>query len=322
MTTLIEVFMIHAAPLPMKRSSPDAFNFGAQQPTNGGGGQGNGSFTTAERTDQGGASRPNNGARVRRNNHSQEKRVLHKWTEEEHEVLLEAAKKSPNACYQMYLNLTGNFKRGPWTREEDESLRLLTATEHYSGRWKVISEILHRSSSSCYSRWQARFKPDVKTGRWTEEEDLALIQGVEEYGRDWSRIVQNIPGRSSKHALLRYDKFLAPKIKRDVWTAKEDELLMKGCEEYGRNWTKIAESIPGRTTVQLQLRYDSHLGRKINKGRWTREENEQLLKLVKKYGNNWTQISRELTTRSNVQALIRYKYMCQKEDAEPMPDDQ
>ncbi|KAK9719610.1 Myblike DNAbinding domain-containing protein [Basidiobolus ranarum] len=257
------------------------------------------------------------------------KRISYKWTEEDRQKLLTAVKtfgnrwshiastlfpgRTPNSCYQMHLTLTNNFKKGPWSADEDETLRSLTSMEQYRGKWKVISEVLGRSSACCYSRWQSRFKPDVKTGRWTEEEDLSLLDGVEKYGRDWERIVKDIPGRSSRHALLRYDKFLNPNTSRDKWSPEEDDLLLKGCQKYGRSWTKISESIPSRTPFQLQARYDAHVNPKITKGRWTDEESEQLLNLVKKYGHDWTRVAQELSTKSNVQALLRYNYLRSKE---------
>ncbi|KAK9701851.1 hypothetical protein K7432_011539 [Basidiobolus ranarum] len=258
-----------------------------------------------------------------------EKRVSHKWTEEEREKLMTAVKtfgnrwshiastlfpgRTPNSCYQMHLILMNNFKKGPWSAEEDETLRSLTSMEQYRGKWKVISDVLGRSSACCYSRWQSRFKPDVKTGRWTEEEDLTLLDGVEKYGRDWGKIVKDIPGRTGRHALVRYDRVLHPNTKRGKWSPEEDALLLKGCQTYGRNWTKISESIPGRTRYQLQARYDSHVNPKITTGRWTNEENEQLLKLVKKYGHDWARIAQELPTKSNSQALLRYNYLRMKQ---------
>ncbi|KAK9719611.1 hypothetical protein K7432_004713 [Basidiobolus ranarum] len=218
------------------------------------------------------------------------KRVTQKWTEEERQKLLTAVEtlgtrwsyiastlfpdRTQRSCYHMYLTLTNNFKKGPWSADEDETLRSLTSMEQYRGRWKVISEALNRSPSCCYVRWQSRFKPNMRTGRWTEEEDLSLLKGVNKYGRDWVKIVKDIPGRTCKHALTRYDKYINPNTNHGKWTPEEDALLLKGYQKYGRSWTKISESIPGRTRYQLQKRYDSRLNCKVGTGRWTNEENK------------------------------------------------
>ncbi|ORX77577.1 hypothetical protein K493DRAFT_293764 [Basidiobolus meristosporus CBS 931.73] len=216
----------------------------------------------------------------------------------------------------MYLNLKSSYKKGPWTDEEDESLKTLSSMEQYTGQWKIISEALNRSPASCYHRWHTRFKPDIKTGRWTEEEDMALLEGVKKYGRDWEKIVKDIPGRSGRHALLRYDKFICPNTNRGKWTPEEDQLILQEFEKHGRSWTKIAESIPNRTPFQVQARYDTNVNPKIKKGRWTPEESDRLLELVAKYGHDWTRVSQELATKSNMQALLRYNYLRSKQKKE------
>ena len=44
----------------------------------------------------------------------------------------------------------------------------------------------------------------------------------------------------------------------------------------------------------------------MNKGTWSKEEDEILLKLIKKYGKNWSKISKEFSKRNGKQIRDRY----------------
>lgn len=120
----------------------------------------------------------------------------------------------------------------------------------------------------------------------------------------------------------------------NFWTPEEDEMLIDTVERLGnQNWNKIAIFLPGRTMEQCQYRwslklfprlrsyqesdkkgfsfletYKYHEGKNSPpQGRWSEEEDQLLLSLVKKYGvQNWAQITKEIPGRSEEQIHKRW----------------
>jgi len=65
------------------------------------------------------------------------------------------------------------------------------------------------------------------------------------------------------------------------WTIVEDLQLFDAVSlNNGKNWKKIAESLPGRTDVQCLHRWQKVLNPQLVKGPWTDEEDNKVLKLV------------------------------------------
>jgi hypothetical protein len=101
--------------------------------------------------------------------------------------------------------------------------------------------------------------------------------------------------------------FVISKVKRvKNWTDEEDEILMKTAEKYDyKNWNAIAEELPGRSAIQCSARY-KRIRPGIIKGSWTDEEDKQLMDLLKKFGKNWSLISKYMTSRSGKQIRDRF----------------
>ncbi|XP_047324052.1 transcription factor MYB3R-5-like [Impatiens glandulifera] len=92
------------------------------------------------------------------------------------------------------------------------------------------------------------------------------------------------------------------------WTEEEDIILTDAVEKYnGRNWKKIAESIPGRTDVQCLHRWQKVLNPELVKGPWTKEEDECIMELVKNCGSRkWSAIAKFLPGRIGKQCRERW----------------
>ena len=77
------------------------------------------------------------------------------------------------------------------------------------------------------------------------------------------------------------------------WKHEEDLQLIEAVRKNnGRNWKKIAESLPGRTDVQCLHRWQKVLNPQLVKGPWTEEEDLKVLRLVLEKGpHKWTQIA-------------------------------
>lgn len=99
-----------------------------------------------------------------------------------------------------------------------------------------------------------------------------------------------------------------PKKTSSRWTADEDEKLRGLVREYGgRNWKRIAESIPNKTDVQCLHRWQKVLHPDLIKGPWKPEEDEIVRKLVGELGpKKWSVIAKHLPGRIGKQCRERW----------------
>nr|GFC06496.1 transcription factor MYB3R-5-like [Tanacetum cinerariifolium] len=89
--------------------------------------------------------------------------------------------------------------------------------------------------------------------------------------------------------------------------ALQDSTLAEVVKKFnGRNWKKIAESIPGRSDVQCLHRWQKVLNPELVKGPWTKEEDDRIKELVEKYGcKKWSLIANHLAGRIGKQCRER-----------------
>ncbi|XP_068461970.1 transcription factor MYB53-like [Phaseolus vulgaris] len=90
-----------------------------------------------------------------------------------------------------------NVKKGPWTAEEDEKL-MDYISKHGRGTWRTLPKHagLNRNGKSCRLRWENYLKPDIKRGKFTQEEELFIINLHSVLGNKWSKIATSLPGRT------------------------------------------------------------------------------------------------------------------------------
>lgn len=70
------------------------------------------------------------------------------------------------------------FKRGGWTKEEDDEL--LRSFEQAPRQWKAIGALMGRSKTDVHARWSEYLQHREKRqyGRWTDKEEALLIRAV------------------------------------------------------------------------------------------------------------------------------------------------
>ncbi|XP_016088374.1 myb-related protein B [Sinocyclocheilus grahami] len=92
------------------------------------------------------------------------------------------------------------------------------------------------------------------------------------------------------------------------WTQEEDDKLRKLVLNFGRNdWKYIAGLLPNRSEHQCQHRWFKVLDPDLVKGPWTKEEDEKVIELVKKYGNKqWAMVAKHLKGRLGKQCRERW----------------
>ena len=95
-------------------------------------------------------------------------------------------------------------------------------------------------------------------------------------------------------------------MKKIKWTKEEDEILLKKANEYHfKKWKEVASFLPGHSSIQCSARF-RRIKKGIIKGNWKKEEDDKLLELYKKYGKNWSKISKEMKTRTGKQIRDRF----------------
>ncbi|KAM7254011.1 hypothetical protein ACFE04_031693 [Oxalis oulophora] len=90
-----------------------------------------------------------------------------------------------------------NLKKGPWTPEEDQKLTDCIS-RHGHGSWRSVPKLagLNRCGKSCRLRWTNYLRPDIKRGKFSDEEERMIINLHSVLGNRWSRIASHLPGRT------------------------------------------------------------------------------------------------------------------------------
>ena len=126
-------------------------------------------------------------------------------------------------------------------------------------------------------------------GKWTIEEDRALIKGVEKMGaKYWKYISQEYlhNRRTDVQCLHRWQKVLKPGLKKGPWLPSEDKIIQECVAQGITKWSEIAARIPGRIGKQCRERWFNHLSPDISKEPWTEEEDRRLVQLREMLGTS------------------------------------
>lgn len=107
-----------------------------------------------------------------------------------------------------------NVKRGPWSPEEDATLKSYVETHGTGGNWIALPRKagLRRCGKSCRLRWLNYLRPDIKHGSFTEEEDNIICTLYGQMGSRWSAIASQLPGRTDNDVKNYWNTKLKKKI--------------------------------------------------------------------------------------------------------------
>ena len=151
-----------------------------------------------------------------------------------------------------------------------------------------------------------KIKEIKKPSFWTKEEDNILMEKAQEYHyKNWNSIAEFIPGRTSIQCSARYRR-IRPGIIKGAWDKEEDKKLLILYEKYGKNWAAISKEMPQRTGKQIRDRYLNSLDSKFERGKFTEEEDQAIIKYYKIYGNSWAKIAKKLKTRTGDMVKNRF----------------
>ncbi|KAH7853686.1 hypothetical protein Vadar_005539 [Vaccinium darrowii] len=105
------------------------------------------------------------------------------------------------------------LKKGPWTPEEDQKLTDYIHSNGH-GSWRALPKLagLNRCGKSCRLRWTNYLRPDIKRGKFSEEEEQIIINLHQVLGNKWSAIATHLPGRTDNEIKNFWNTHLRKKL--------------------------------------------------------------------------------------------------------------
>ncbi|GLJ06354.1 hypothetical protein SUGI_0037040 [Cryptomeria japonica] len=151
------------------------------------------------------------------------------------------------------------IRKGPWTLEEDT--KLISCVRKYgAARWSSLAKMagLKRDGKSCRMRWLNYLRPDLKHGTITPEEDRLIIELHNKWGNKWSRIAENIPGRTDneiKNHWRSHIKKMSPELIRSCTWPPNSETPPQIMEERETNEASSSKSFEDQQMAAMKECY-------------------------------------------------------------------
>jgi len=99
-------------------------------------------------------------------------------------------------CFSRFKRIRPGILKGPWKKAEDN--KILELVSKYGKAWSKISNTLGtRNGKQIRDRFTNVLDPEIKKGRFTDEEDHQLEVLYKQYGTKWSHIALHFPKRTA-----------------------------------------------------------------------------------------------------------------------------
>jgi len=111
---------------------------------------------------------------------------------------------------------------------------------------------------------------------------------------------EGVEKRTDVQCLHRWQKVLNPELVKGPWLKEEDEKIISLVAELGaKQWSKIAQQLPGRIGKQCRERWYNHLNPEIKREDWSEEEDLLLIRKHQECGNKWAEIAKDFVGRTD-----------------------
>lgn len=81
------------------------------------------------------------------------------------------------------------------------------------------------------------------------------------------------------------------------WTLEDDEKLSKLAKDLNYDWRKVTLNFPNRSPAEVEQRWRQRIDPSTKKTSWSKEEDQVLQEMHKKFGGKWKLISNYLPGR-------------------------
>lgn len=95
-------------------------------------------------------------------------------------------------------------------------------------------------------------------------------------------------------------------VRKGKFSVEDDNTLKELVAQHGRNWALISKYMPYKDRKQLRERFDNFLSKKLNRKRFSSEEDKKIIDIVEKIGTKFYKIAEELEGRTAIMIKNHY----------------
>ena len=210
---------------------------------------------------------------------------------------------------------------GPWTQEEDQTLRSLR--ELGFSFQEIAEKFGNRSPDACKNRW-LRIRQDqgprkIGAHYWTEWEQRHIVSGYYA-GLSWEEISKSMTGRTLDACAAQWSHLFRMTDPDEAWTA-EDLALLVDLRSQGSSWKDISKRFPQYSINACRTHWYKEtegipgpLFRRRFRNLWSAGEVKTLVSLYNTIGPRYEKICKHLPGRSAAACINYLHERCTEED--------
>jgi broad specificity phosphatase PhoE len=208
-----------------------------------------------------------------------------------------------------------------WSNDDD--LRIIEMWENEKKSWKDIAKCFTgRSSRACQTRYYRARKGGDKREKWSNDDDLRIIEMKENEKKSWADIAECFTGRTLCACRDRYGYVLKKGEKKAngvFWTNDDDLRIIEMRENGKKSFTDIAKCFTGRTESACTTRY--HRAKKGEKKakrvEWTNDDDLRIIEMRENEMKSWADIAECFPEKTESACTSRYSSVLKKGEKRP-----